>query len=197
MAAPGGPPLHWGSGRRSNLCTLIHMKTDAGSLILSAVYSGAQSVVEVLLAAGPELTIHEAAATGSADRIRALLAEEPGLVNACDGDGFDPLGVAAYRPQAGLCFRLSETKTEPPTFREPEANQLQLDGQSLALQVIPDQAGRVLNRGPKLDWTLVLPDGVCERLLAQAPAEQRILVSLWAGAGWRSRAGSKSAGAEV
>ncbi len=82
--------------------SLIQMKTDAGSLILTAVYNGAQAVADVLLAAGPELTIFEAAVTGQASRIRELTAANPNLANSPNEDGFTPLGLAAFfgQPEA-------------------------------------------------------------------------------------------------
>jgi ankyrin repeat protein len=66
------------------------------SAILMAAYRGRSDLVELLLAAGPVLDIFEASATGQADRVRSLLASEPGLANAAATDGFTPLGLASF-----------------------------------------------------------------------------------------------------
>ncbi|HKC66181.1 MAG TPA: ankyrin repeat domain-containing protein [Pyrinomonadaceae bacterium] len=69
---------------------------DGVSALLQAVYHGRDSVVSLLLASGIELDIFEAAATGRAERVRALLKSKPYLANAFATDGFTPLGLAAF-----------------------------------------------------------------------------------------------------
>lgn len=66
------------------------------SEILQAVYQGKRDVVEKLLASGIQLNIFEAAATGQTDQLRALIGEDPSLVNAYAPDGFTPLGLAVF-----------------------------------------------------------------------------------------------------
>src|SRR5207244_4560812 len=52
--------------------------------------------VALLLAAGPELDVFDAASVGATARVAELLAREPSLVNAYSSDGFYPLGLAAF-----------------------------------------------------------------------------------------------------
>lgn len=76
--------------------TLVQTRTPDGSLVLSAVYRGATDVLQVLLRYDPPLDIFEAAAVGSVERIEALIANDPALVQAANGNGFMPLGLAAF-----------------------------------------------------------------------------------------------------
>ena len=64
--------------------------------LLEALYRGRRERVDELLAAGPELTVHEAAALGKSDRLRELLNEDPSRANEFGDDGFHPLGLACF-----------------------------------------------------------------------------------------------------
>jgi ankyrin repeat protein len=76
---------------------LAAARTAGGvSAVLLAVYYGQRALAEVLLEAGPAPDVFEASATGRAERVAALLAQDPGLANAYAPDGFTPLGLAAY-----------------------------------------------------------------------------------------------------
>jgi ankyrin repeat protein len=75
---------------------LILTKTPDGSLLLTAVFHGARDVVRAILPRFPQLTIHEAASVGDAQRLQRILEEEPALVNATHPQGFSPLGLAAF-----------------------------------------------------------------------------------------------------
>jgi ankyrin repeat protein len=76
---------------------LAAARTSGGvSAVLVAVYYGHRHLAEILLASGLEPDIFEAAATGRAERVAALLAGDPSLSNAFAPDGFTPLGLAAY-----------------------------------------------------------------------------------------------------
>ncbi len=66
------------------------------SVLLLARYRSATAVVVRLLAAGATVDVAEAAALGDADRLAALLAADPGAVNARSADGFTPLHYAAF-----------------------------------------------------------------------------------------------------
>jgi uncharacterized protein len=66
------------------------------SELLLALYRGDNAAADEILAGNPELDVFEAAATGRADRLRELLDEDPGLVNAWTNDGFQPLGLASF-----------------------------------------------------------------------------------------------------
>ena len=75
---------------------LILTKTPEGSLLLTAVFSGARDAMRALLPRFHLMSIHEAASVGDAQRIQRILEEEPGLVNAPHPQGFSPLGLAAF-----------------------------------------------------------------------------------------------------
>jgi ankyrin repeat protein len=61
-----------------------------------ALYHGKKDRVNELLAAGVELNLYEAAATGQTARLRELIAGDPSLVNTHSVDGFTPLGFAVF-----------------------------------------------------------------------------------------------------
>jgi uncharacterized protein len=63
--------------------------------VLQAVYRGDAQEAE-RLAQGRELDVFEAAALGRPDRLRALLDDDPSLVNAYGADGFHPVGLASF-----------------------------------------------------------------------------------------------------
>ncbi|HTD82053.1 MAG TPA: ankyrin repeat domain-containing protein [Thermoplasmata archaeon] len=75
---------------------LILTKTPEGSLLLTAVFSGAREVMRALLPRFPQLNVHEASSVGDAQRLQRILEEEPALVNAPHAQGFSPLGLAAF-----------------------------------------------------------------------------------------------------
>ena len=64
--------------------------------LLQALYRGQSDRVDELLAEGPQLTVHEAAALGETDRLRELLDEKPERANEFGDDGFHPLGLACF-----------------------------------------------------------------------------------------------------
>ncbi len=72
------------------------------SAVLAAQYRHADTMVEAILAAGPDLDVFDAAAVGDCDRLTALLDADPSLVDVYAPDGHFPLGLAAFfgRPQA-------------------------------------------------------------------------------------------------
>lgn len=76
---------------------LAQAKDEKGvSAILKAAYYRKTDIVAVLLAAGFELNIFEAAATGQTARIQALVKQDAKLANAFAADGFAPLGLATF-----------------------------------------------------------------------------------------------------
>jgi ankyrin repeat protein len=88
---------------------LAGARNDAGlSAVLAAQYRHHREIVSLLLGAGPELDVFDAAAVGDADRLAELLATDPALVNAYAPDGFFPLGLAAYFRQPGAVRILLE-----------------------------------------------------------------------------------------
>jgi len=66
------------------------------SAVLTATYYRKHEVLAALLAAGPELNVFEAAATGQTGRVRALIQQDPALVHAFAPDGFFPLALAVF-----------------------------------------------------------------------------------------------------
>ncbi|HUL48742.1 MAG TPA: ankyrin repeat domain-containing protein [Gemmatimonadales bacterium] len=79
---------------------LINQRNERGhSPVLIAQYHHKHAVVRVLLDAGPDLDIFDAASVGQADRIAEILDANPELVNAYSSDGFYPLGLAAFFAQ--------------------------------------------------------------------------------------------------
>jgi uncharacterized protein len=66
------------------------------SPLLRAQYAMDEDRVAALLAEGPELDVHEAAAVGDVDRLRELVELRPELTNALASDGFTPLHLAAF-----------------------------------------------------------------------------------------------------
>jgi ankyrin repeat protein len=65
-------------------------------VVLLALFHQQREVAEALLDAEPELGPLEAAATGRADRLSALLDADPEAPNARTPEGFTPLGLAAF-----------------------------------------------------------------------------------------------------
>jgi len=66
------------------------------SELMQAQYRGDRETVERLRAGGHELTVHEAAALGDAERLRALLDEDPTRAAEWSSDGAQPLHFAAF-----------------------------------------------------------------------------------------------------
>lgn len=61
-----------------------------------AIYYGRKDVADAILRAGPDLTIYDAAAVGDFERVKQLVADDPGLVDGVSPDGYTPLGLAAF-----------------------------------------------------------------------------------------------------
>lgn len=77
--------------------SLVTARTEHDvSAVLLACYMQQAAVLDVLLAQNPTLSLHEAAALGQTERVRALLDEDPAQLNAFAPDGFAPLGLAAF-----------------------------------------------------------------------------------------------------
>lgn len=72
------------------------------SALLLAYYHGKAEIVNTLLSHRPDLDVFDAATVGDAYRIGELVARDGSLANAVAGDGFSPLGLAAFfkRPDA-------------------------------------------------------------------------------------------------
>lgn len=70
----------------------------------------------------------------------------------------------------------------------PPSGRVVTPGDYVSFQVIPDQAGRLLNELPEGNNLLVLDDGDFARLLQRVPAAQRIHIAMWNGKAWKDRA---------
>jgi ankyrin repeat protein len=117
------------------------------SLVRRARYAMRDDLVEIVLAAGPELDVHDAAAVGDADRLNALVDSDPELVRALASDGFAPVHLAAF-------------------FRQPHAVRLLLDRGADA-----DVAAANDSRVTPLHSAAASGDRDCMRLLLEAGAD--------------------------
>ena len=78
-------------------------RDDAGiSLLMTARYRMRLDMVEEILAHHGALDVFEAAALGKVERIRAILARDPGAIDAHSADGFTPLHLAAFFAQPAV-----------------------------------------------------------------------------------------------
>jgi ankyrin repeat protein len=76
---------------------LAEARNDEGlSVLLHARFRFEVSLIDLLMEAGPQLDIFEAAALGRADQISELLLAAPASVNSRSPDGFTPLHLAAF-----------------------------------------------------------------------------------------------------
>lgn len=66
------------------------------SALLAARYRSDRNVLDLLLAADPDMDVFDAAALGHIDRLRARLEEDPARATAFAGDGFTALHLAAF-----------------------------------------------------------------------------------------------------
>ena len=72
-------------------------RDDKGlSTVRAALYAHNQDVADVLLEAGAELDVFDAAAAGDVDRLTELLDADGDLVGAWSEDGFNPLHLASF-----------------------------------------------------------------------------------------------------
>src|ERR1700686_1710329 len=69
---------------------------NGSSVVLLAAYYGHAELAEVFVRHGVKLDVFEASATGNLERVRELVKENAGLVNAFAADGFFTLGLAAF-----------------------------------------------------------------------------------------------------
>src|SRR4249920_91710 len=77
--------------------TLVDARSRSGdSAILTAVYHHQKEIVNLLVARGATLTLHEACAAGEYERVERLLADAPDTVNTFSPDGWTPLHLAAF-----------------------------------------------------------------------------------------------------
>lgn len=76
---------------------LVNARNERGhSPVLIAQYHHKSEAVAVLLAAGPDLDVFDAASVGRTATVAEWLDRDRSLVNAYSSDGFYPLGLAAF-----------------------------------------------------------------------------------------------------
>ncbi|MFA6239644.1 MAG: ankyrin repeat domain-containing protein [Candidatus Hydrogenedentales bacterium] len=76
---------------------IVHARSEEGDTpLLVAAYRGELDLVELLIEHGAEVSIHEAATLGRADRIEAILNVDPKAVDTISSDGWTPLHLAAH-----------------------------------------------------------------------------------------------------
>ncbi|MDO8484018.1 MAG: ankyrin repeat domain-containing protein [Candidatus Limnocylindrales bacterium] len=75
---------------------------DGVSVLMLSRYRSNRAVTDALLAADPDLDVHEAAALGYLDRLRERLDEDPSRVGSLSADGYTALHFAAFfaKPEA-------------------------------------------------------------------------------------------------
>lgn len=77
--------------------SLIDARGRTGdSAILTAVYHRQKEIVNLLVARGVTLTLHEACAAGELERAERLVDEDPAAVRSYSPDGWTPLHLAAF-----------------------------------------------------------------------------------------------------
>jgi ankyrin repeat protein len=93
---------------------LVNARSPQGiSAVLWAHYTGQTDLLPTLLAANPQLDIHDMAAMGDLSRLRALLASNPSLAQAYSSDGFTALHyVAFFNGNTDLASSLLEAGAE-------------------------------------------------------------------------------------
>lgn len=86
---------------------LLNLPSPMGvSPVLFAVYYGRADMARVLVDLGAPLNVFEAAALGDEAALARELDADPALVGGVSGDGFSPLGLAAFFGHAGVAEAL-------------------------------------------------------------------------------------------
>lgn len=122
-----------------------------------AVYHGRPDIAAAIADAKGDVDIFEAAVLGRVDRVRALVDADPALLHAVAGDGFPPLGLAAYFKQPEVVRLLLDRGADP---RQAAANTARV--QAIHAAVASDQpevaawlldAGADVNARQQQDYT--------------------------------------------
>ncbi|HUP46199.1 MAG TPA: ankyrin repeat domain-containing protein [Thermoanaerobaculia bacterium] len=66
------------------------------SPVMLALYHGRRDIARLLIERGAALSFHDACAAGENDRARAMLREDPSLLDRRAPDGYPPLGLAIF-----------------------------------------------------------------------------------------------------
>jgi ankyrin repeat protein len=86
---------------------------DGVSALLKALYYQKNEVAALLLERRTDLSVFEAAATGSMSRLTALLAKDASLAGATSPDGFSPLGLSCFFGQLDAAAALLAAGADP------------------------------------------------------------------------------------
>jgi uncharacterized protein len=82
---------------------LVNARDEHGlSAVLTAAYYQEPDIARLLAQRGAELNVFEACAVGEASQVKALVEQQPELINAYAPDGFQPLGLAAFFGHADI-----------------------------------------------------------------------------------------------
>jgi ankyrin repeat protein len=76
--------------------SLLARSGDGPSPILQALYNGRGEVAALLAERTPDRTVHEAAALGEVDRVRAMVKADPLLVHSFSPDGYAVFGFGTF-----------------------------------------------------------------------------------------------------
>jgi ankyrin repeat protein len=85
------------------------------SAVLLAHYYGKTDVAAALLSRAPALDVFEAATAGDAKRVAAIVDADRSLANAVAGDGYSPLGLAAFFKRRDVVKLLLDHGAQPNT----------------------------------------------------------------------------------
>lgn len=78
------------------------------SAIMLALYHGQPAIARLFVERGAELTFHEACALGDGERVMAMLAADPSLLNSKSPDGFPAIGLPIFFRQPDVARYLIE-----------------------------------------------------------------------------------------
>ena len=82
---------------------LVNARDENGlSAVLTAAYYQEPDIARLLVQRGAEMDVFEACAAGELPRVKALVEQQPEVINAYAPDGFQPLGLAAFFGHAAI-----------------------------------------------------------------------------------------------
>ena len=93
--------------------TLVDARNTSGlSAILVATYYGRNEIAKLLIDAGAQLTILEAAATGAQERVEQILQKDTSAINSYSVDGWTPLHLAVFFGRVNIVHLLHNKGTD-------------------------------------------------------------------------------------
>ena len=76
--------------------SLLLSHENGVSAVMLALYHGKRDVARMLIDRGAPLSFHDLCAAGDVSRVRAMLRDDPSLLDRRSADGFPPLGLAVF-----------------------------------------------------------------------------------------------------